>query len=585
MAKLEILDQAKNFYGNLGKTQKIAAFGAAIAVLAVILIVVLSLSTSKRYAVLYSNLSEKDAAQIVEKLKENNVDYELKNGGETILVPEKKVYDLRLRMASAGLPEESVAGYEIFDKTNLGMSEFVQKINYRRALEGEIARTIMSSDQIKKARVHIVIPEKTLFEKDQKKPTASIVLTLKSKMSKSYIDFSGIQKLVAASVEGLSPDDVIITDERGKVLSEIEPDKKTIAGKTAAQYELQRQVEEYLTRKAQSMLDAALGVGNSEVRVTADLDFEQIEKTKTLYDAENQAVRSEQQISSSNSALDTVPNYGVINKQSQQNNITNYEIPTTVEKVVNEVGNVKRLTVAIAVNGKDTVIQGKDGDIKLINLPPSQKKLNDIKTLVENAVGFDAGRGDNIEVKYVPFEIVDKDEIIREYYSPKWWERPLYVKFLALGVLTLIMIYLLYRLLQSKYVKDRIRIALSLPEKVEIEEEEEAAEEEEEPEEILLDEEDLSLLPAELPDQLLVEGERPELITEGEPLEEEEGFDKESLAARAEAGLVEAEDLSEEAMMKLELKNKVENFISEETEEAVKLVRYFLAMDIEKGLL
>lgn len=178
MAKSGLFGQISGFLSKLSLAQKIVLFGVTFAVLFGLIYIAIQTSTKVEYATLFTQLEPTEAGKIVEKLKEKKIPYKLEDNGTTILVDKNKVYDTRISIAAEGLPESGIVGYEIFDKTNLGMSEFVQKLNYRRALEGELAKTINSLNGVKKARVHIVIPEKALFEKDQKQPTASVTLQL-----------------------------------------------------------------------------------------------------------------------------------------------------------------------------------------------------------------------------------------------------------------------------------------------------------------------------------------------------------------------------------------------------------------------
>jgi len=255
MAKIEIIEQAKQFYSKLNKMQKIIIFGAMGIVIIGIIAIMISTGEKKEFAVLFSDLDPKDAGKIVESLKAKNINYELTEQGRTVLIEKGVVYDTRLDLAKDGLPEQGGVGYEIFDKTNLGMSEFVQKLNARRALEGELARTINSYDAVKNVRVHLVVPETALFEKDQKQPTASVSLHFKPGKTAADVSIAGIQNLVAKSVEGMNPGSVTVVDHRGKVLSAEALDEKSIAGMTSKQYEQQRNVEEYLSGKVQSLLD------------------------------------------------------------------------------------------------------------------------------------------------------------------------------------------------------------------------------------------------------------------------------------------------------------------------------------------
>ncbi|MGB9913478.1 MAG: flagellar basal-body MS-ring/collar protein FliF, partial [Candidatus Kapaibacteriota bacterium] len=306
MAKAGLFGQISNFLSKLSIAQKILLFGITFSVLFGLIYLVVQTSTKVEYATLFTQLDPTEAGKIVEKLKEKKIQYKLEDNGTTILVDKSKVYDTRISIAAEGLPESGVVGYEIFDKTNLGMSEFVQKLNYRRALEGELAKTIGSLSGVKKARVHIVIPEKALFAAEQKQPTASVTLQLAGENALSRLNIRGIQNLVASSVEGLTPNNVTVVDHRGRIISESDIDPNSMLGKTQTQHEQQIRVEQYLTNKVQSLLDGVLGPGNSEVRVSAELDFTQIEKTITDFNPDKQVVRSEQSSSQNAKTVDSL---------------------------------------------------------------------------------------------------------------------------------------------------------------------------------------------------------------------------------------------------------------------------------------
>ena len=487
MAELRAVTQFKEFANKLTNTQKMIFGGVLVAVL-VGISSLFFISEDQDMKVLFSNLEQADAAKIVENLKEKAIMYELKDNGSTILVPENTVMDTRLSLASEGLPENSVVGYELFDKTNLGMSEFVQKLNYRRALEGELAKTIASLEEVKKARVHLVIPEKTLFKADQKTPTSSVTLHMKSGRSISKISIQGIQNLISGSVEGMKTEDVVVLDSKGKILSDAAIDENSVAGLTATQLTQQNRVEEHLTGKVQSLLDGVLGAGNSQVRVSAELDFTRIEQTKTDYDPEKQVTRSEQNIVDRNQTADSL-SYPYVNmNKDMTNSITNYELSKNVEHIIHEVGAVKRLSVAVMINGVNKVIDN-EGIKTLEYTPRADEEMNKFNQIVKNAVGFDPSRNDQISVINIPFDNSDMEGELEEFYSQKWYEKPENQKIIFLLAAILITMILMFALLQSKYIKNRVRVALSLPENIEVEDDEILEEENEyTDEEIVFDE-------------------------------------------------------------------------------------------------
>lgn len=570
-----LIDQSRNFFTRLSTLQKILLFVVPVAVIAGIFFLFIS-GSRPEMSVLFSSLEPRDASKIVEVLKAQNIEYELGDNGTSISIPKDKLYETRLNLASQGLPETSVVGYEIFDKTNLGMSEFIQKLNYRRALEGELARTIGSLQEVKKARVHIVIPEKALFEKDQQQPTASVTLAMNSGRSISKVSIDGIQNLVASSIEGMKPVNVTVVDNRGKILNEPPLDATSVAGLTASQYEQQQKVEAYLSGKVQSMLNGVLGSGNSEVRVNADLDFTQIEKTITDYDPERQIERSAQTIEENSQTTDSL-NFPYVNSaKNQSNSITNYEISKTEEKIVQGVGNIKRLSVAALINGT-LKIADKNGVKSLEYLPRNEDEMQKLTEIIKNSIGYDPSRNDQVSVINVPFDTRIQEEDISDLTPVPWWKNPEIQKLILLGVAILITVFVMFRLLHSKEIKDRLRIAMALPEHGSLDESGR-----DDMEELRIGDDDLLLLPADLPEQLLIEGEHRDGDMERGEIDGEEMMDRASLAEKARAKLEGTPELTENAMMKIEIKNKVQSYINSETDQALRLFRVFLSQDAEE---
>lgn len=384
--------------------QKIGIAVAAVASI-VAVVALITWASKPTYGVLFSNLEAQDASKIVDKLKQASVPYELGDGGKAILVPKSQVYELRLQMAGQGLPKSSIVGYDIFDKPSFGMTDFTQRVDYKRALEGELEKTILQLDEVQGASVHIVIPEKTLFASQQQKTTASVFLKLKDGAHLTAEEINGIQHLVAASIEGLDPSNVTIVDASGNLLS-----RKTdgLDAMTSAQYDMQTKVEDYLANKAQTMLDAVLGPGNAIVRVNASLDFNQVEKTTEQFDP-NSVVLSEQTMQQHAS----VPGDTSTNNSAQTNSVTNYDVGKTVEKIVGTVGGIKRLSLAVLVNGKYTAID-KGGTRTVEYTPRSQQEISQLTDIVKTAVGFDPTRGDQLSLVNIPFENGDRQFMLKQ---------------------------------------------------------------------------------------------------------------------------------------------------------------------------
>jgi flagellar M-ring protein FliF len=550
MALQAFINQAKEFWQRLRPAQKLTIAVAVVGAIG-ILATVVAVSSSEPMAVLFRDLDPKDAGAIVEKLKEQAVPYELGEGGTTIRVPESRVYELRLAMAREGLPSNSTVGYEIFDRTNLGMSDFVQKLNHKRALEGELQKTIASFDEVQKVRVMIALPEKALFEKDQKKPTASVLLHLKSGRSLSRLNIEGIQNLVASSVEGLSPADVTIVDQHGQVLSQAPRETSTIAGLTATQYEQQQKVESYLTTRVQSLLDGVLGPGNSVVRISAELDFTQREQTRENYDPDGQVVRSEERIAEARRSQDSL-DYPAVNSESNATKVrTNYEISRTVERIVDGVGTIKRISASVLVNGITKVID-QDGKKVVQYAPRSQEELQKLTQIVRNAIGYDPERNDQVSVVNLPFDttMLNQPEDEPAFSLPRGN--------LVIGIAALIAVlaalWALRRLILSPPLRRRF-------------------------EEILVPTAAMRLASEGLAIPTLAPPASPTPVAQLEEHRERTPYDELRERVRAKLDSAAASGLSEEELLVEEMKERIRRFIHENNTEAVKLIQGMINQD------
>ncbi|HOE90891.1 MAG TPA: flagellar basal-body MS-ring/collar protein FliF [Candidatus Cloacimonadota bacterium] len=368
---------------------------AVLLVLTITVIVwLISWSTKVEYSLLFAKLSPEDAQTVITKLDEQKIPYNIKENGTAIYIPADKVPATRINLASESIGAKSQGiGFEIFDKTQLGTTEFQQKINYRRAMEGELQRTIMSIAGVEYVRVHLVFPEEKIFKEDQEDPSASVMINTKQRLSEKQI--TGISNLISSAIEGLDPARVTIVDQNGKILTEAFDDGVT--GLSNKQLRIQTEYENKLSLKVQSMLDQILGVNNSVVRVTAELNFDQVETTVEKYDPEGQVVRSEELESNNLTNMkDDITN-------TSEHQITNYEINSTVQKIINQTGSVKRMTVAVNVNYK-TKIEEKDGKTVKEYTERSPEEILGIQALVQNTVGFDAERGDQLVVNSTLFD-------------------------------------------------------------------------------------------------------------------------------------------------------------------------------------
>lgn len=413
--------------------------GGVVALSAILFTLLIVVANKTDYRPLFSNLTSEDAGEIVKSLKEQKIPYQIEAGGKAILVPADKVYDLRLSLASDGLPQGGGVGFEIFDRKNFGMTEFVQKLNYQRALQGELSRTISQLAGVEQARVHLAIPEKSLFTDDEKHPTASVVLKMKSARNLRESEVQGVIHLVASSIEGMDPEAVTVLDSRGKVLSKTEnsdPNGKM----TTAMLEMQRNYEKAVEERIQSLLDKAVGTGKSVARVNAVFDFKQVEKFEERYDPEATVVRSEQRTEEKNGAASNAsgipgvqsntgkagltPPAPVLNQGSKSDETMNYEISRTTARITEPVGTLTKISLAIMVDGKYQGTAGAEGAAKPKYIPRTPEELQKIESLAKSAIGFNGERGDQITVANIPFQ--DSADAGMEE-TPAWWTAPIFM--------------------------------------------------------------------------------------------------------------------------------------------------------------
>ena len=361
------------------------------------------------YSRLYSDIDESEAGEVINYLNDNKIPYQVTGNGRTIEIPSSDVYRTRISLAADGIPRSGSIGYSVFDQNNLGMTDFLQNLNFRRALEGELTRTITQLSEVQAARVHIVMPKDRLFKEDQKEASASVVLKLAGGHGLSKHQTKGIAHLVAASVEGLKPSNIAIIDYDGNLLSSGQEDDP-IAGLSGSQMEVRKNIEGYLEDKAQTMLDGVLGAGKSVVRVTAELDFQQLERTSESFDPNAPSVRSEER---TKSATNNTDKSAETNESTEEGNsestITNYELNKTVEHMINAVGGIKRLSLALMVDGSYSQVENEAGDVEPIYQPRSQEELDRLSAIVKSAIGFDTERNDQLEIVNMPFDRRDLD--------------------------------------------------------------------------------------------------------------------------------------------------------------------------------
>jgi len=403
---------------------------AVVAACVVFFAAIIIQANKAEYQLLFGNLDNTDAAAVVDRLKEQKVPYRLENGGRAIFIPADMVYETRLTLAGSGLPQGGGVGFEIFDKQSFGMTDFAQKVNYLRALQGELTRTITSLAPVEAARVHLALPEKRLFRDQQQKASASVIVKLTAGQQLREGQILGIVNLVAGSVEGLDADQVAVIGDNGRVLSktaEHTPDN----GMAPNMLEYQQNLEQRLELRAQALLDRALGMGNSMVQVTASVDYTQRERMEESYDPDSTAVRSEQSSTEKGGISQTggVPGVqsNIRGEEGQASFIptrrtdetVNYEISKVVSKQIDAVGTIKNLSVAVLV--ADRLVEGGEtSDGAPSYEPRSAEELAAIEKMVGRALGLNQQRGDQIAVISRPFETAFSNEPLAR---PSVWNR------------------------------------------------------------------------------------------------------------------------------------------------------------------
>lgn len=396
---------ARGMWISLSRNQRLALSGIAVAAL-VVLIGFVTMSRPSEYRAAFNNLKDEDAAAVVAKLKEAKIPYELERG--TVKVPSAQVEEVKLMIAAAGVVKQGGgAGFEIFSQPHFGLTEFAEKINYQRALEGELSRSIGRLEAVEAARVHLTLPEQSLFVSQKKDPTAAAVIQLKQGRKVDQAQVQGVIQLIAGSVEGLKPEAVTVMDTAGNVLTERGGDTDP-ARKQNTRGDVQRAVEQRLTDEVKAMLMPLVGPDKAVVRVNADLDWDQYEANSETYSPNQKApqVRSRRETSESSAegaataggvpgAQTNVPGYPAAganpgsNAQNEKRDVTtNYELSKTTEKTIRAPGAVRRLNVAVALDSE-------------VIADPAQADA--ISRLVATAAGLDTSRGDLVTLTSLPF--------------------------------------------------------------------------------------------------------------------------------------------------------------------------------------
>ncbi|MBI4183101.1 MAG: flagellar M-ring protein FliF [Proteobacteria bacterium] len=407
---------------NLGPMRVSAIAGAGLALIA-FFIFLTSRVASPTMSILFGDLDPSDASQIVAQLEAKKIPYEIKANGSQIFVPADTVLQTRMALAQEGLPGGGSIGYEVFDRRDpLGTTSFVQNINQLRALEGELARTIRSLQQVRAARVHLVLPRREIFTRERQEPTASVVVTTRGGRVLEKEQVRAVQHLVAAAVPRLKPTSVTVIDDKGNLLARSvdQADGGLIAATTE---ELRRGYEARLARTAEELLERTVGFGRVRAEVSVDMDFDRVTTTSEDFNPERQVVRSTQTVEETSTQADrdaaqavTVANQlpdanlnqqaGTASNSSERRSeeTVNFEISKTVRNQIRESGVVRRVSVAVLVDGVYTPPQGGGEPTYQAR---TQQELEQMATLVRSAIGYNAERGDTVEVINMRFAPVD----------------------------------------------------------------------------------------------------------------------------------------------------------------------------------
>ena len=472
----KLFAQLRDIWGQLGATQRVNV-AAATFVLVAGLCALAFWSSHTDYGLLYGGLSDAEAAKVITALDDAKVPYKTGSGGGAIMVPTDKIYAMRMQLAGRGIPSGDGVGFEIFDKANFGISDFVQRANYTRAIEGELARTISQIDEVESARVMIVMPENRLLLDKDTYPTASVFVHVRGNSQLQQQSINSIRFLVANSVEGLKPNHVSVVDNLGNVLSE-NTDDDSITGLTSTQLVARRNLEQYLAKKAQDMLDKVLGPGQAIVRVSADINYDTVTRSDEKFDPDGQVVRTQtkndENTDSSTTSSTTpagisgnTPSAGTNTTQvasapvnNTQNHTTTstveYEIGKSTSSLVQTAGGIKRLTASVSIAAQE---QGTGDARKAV--PRTPEELEKLRSVVASAVGIDTTRGDTIALEELPFNNDFATEVTHELDQQQkqdfWWDLARNATYPALGVVVFV---ILLRLLKRTPVQD---IPLGVP--------------------------------------------------------------------------------------------------------------------------
>jgi flagellar M-ring protein FliF len=459
--------QLRAIWSQLGAGQRLTV-AAATFVLAAGLAVIGFWSSHGDYGLLYGRLSDAEAAKVIAALDDAKVPYKIGAGGSSISVPQDKVYQMRMQLAGRGIPQGDGVGFEIFDKQNFGISDFVQRANYVRAVQGELARTISQINEVEAARVMIVLPENRLLLDKDKFATASVFVRVRGNSQLQPQSINSIRFLVANAVEGLKPNHVTVVDNLGNVLSE-NSDNDSLTGLTTTQLAARRNLEQYLAKKGQDMLEKVLGPGQAIVRVSAEINYDMVTKTEEKFDPDGQVIRSQTKNDENNDSVTANPSgpVGISANTATESNTTatasspvtntknhksvanvEYEIGKTTSSTTLAAGGIKRLSVAVTVAAHS---EGTGADRKVVARTPEE--IDKLRRIVTTACGVETGndntRGDAITLEELPFNDQFAADLTKELDVQQkhdmWMNLARNATYPALGLIALVILLRIFK--------------------------------------------------------------------------------------------------------------------------------------------
>ena len=431
--------------------------------------------SQERYGVLYANLSPEDAGKILSVLQEEKIPYKVEGDGKIILVPKNKIYDIRLKLAAKGLPASQNVGFELFEEPKMGITHFQESINYVRALEGELARTIKRIDAIEDARVNIALPKDSIFAREEDEAKASVIISLWPGRTLTKEQVKAIVFLVSHAVPKLKSQNVTVVDNTGRVLSDIleESDQKEIEDVVDLKRKLRRDIE----KSVESMLARALGAHKVVVRANVEIETAKIDKRDEIYDPDKTAVVSERKIQEKEKSapkqatgspgtptnvpatINTSNNQFILDR-NKKDTTTNYDVTKSLIVTKQNVFKVKKITVGVLIDGKYVKKMDKNGTLQVEFVPRSAEELKSFENLIKSAIGYDPKRGDQVTVVSVPFETTSS--FAAQLGNRNGWQQ--YLLYGAIGFAGLAALLIVWLLIKQK--KERKRLEQELQEQL-----------------------------------------------------------------------------------------------------------------------